>query len=257
MSVQAMNWALEQRLVTDASARHVLLCLANYADKDGRNAFPSVASLGEDTGLSERTVRYKLDSLLAQGAIVLGNQGIARAHIDRADRTPTCYDLAMKRGAKPAPRDDESGEGETRCNGCTSPECTGCNLQQHGVQSVQERGARVAPKPSMNHQGTIKPIQGVDAHQRFPMAEGWSPDDVNLAAQLRMQMVAKELITDALVGEFVAWYSSRPSTADTHAGWCNRLVRWAKRHGRKAEASPQAAPQGADKPNWTTEEVLL
>lgn len=36
MSVQAMTWALEQQVVTDAAMRHVLLCLANYANEAGK-----------------------------------------------------------------------------------------------------------------------------------------------------------------------------------------------------------------------------
>lgn len=33
MSFQSMSWALEQRDIVDATARYVLLVLANYADK--------------------------------------------------------------------------------------------------------------------------------------------------------------------------------------------------------------------------------
>lgn len=140
-----MTWALEQQAVTDASARHVLLCLANYADKDGRAAFPSAVTLSRDTGLSERTVRSKLDLLEAQGAIVKGNQAIAAAYIERADRRPVCYNLVLtladKPGAVTAPRDDERG-----ANGAA----TGCNPCGNGVQSTHERGAATAGNPSFN-----------------------------------------------------------------------------------------------------------
>ena len=65
MSVQAMSWALSLPVQTlkDSSARHVLLCLANYASSNGVGAFPSAKTLTDDTGLSERTVRIKLDLL--------------------------------------------------------------------------------------------------------------------------------------------------------------------------------------------------
>ncbi|WP_220274745.1 helix-turn-helix domain-containing protein [Trinickia dinghuensis] len=140
MSVQAMAWAIEQRVVTDASARHVLLCLANYADKDGRAAFPSAATLSADTDLSERTVRSKLDLLSNVGAIKVGNQAIVAAYIDRADKRPICYDLCVSRGANPAPRVVERGAND---------DVTGCKPRSNGVQSVQERGAAVAPNPSL------------------------------------------------------------------------------------------------------------
>src|SRR5690606_27443181 len=93
MSVQAISWALGQQIVTASSARHVLLCLANYAGEDGRNAFPSIARLCADTGLSERAVRDNLRRLEDAGVIERGNQAIAAAHTDRADRRPTAHEL--------------------------------------------------------------------------------------------------------------------------------------------------------------------
>jgi hypothetical protein len=101
-----MAWAVEQQLVTDAPARHVLLCLSNYAGVDGRGAFPSTATLAHDTGLAERTVRAKLDVLQAMGLIRLGNQMLAAVHIQRADRRPLVYDIVLpeSRGASDAPR---------------------------------------------------------------------------------------------------------------------------------------------------------
>lgn len=132
-----MSWAMQMPKSTlgDASARHVLLCLANYAGQDGRGAFPSAEQLAEDTGLSERTVRYKLDLLEEMGLITRGNQAIAAAYIGRKDRITNVYDLQLKRGAVAAP-----GEG------------TGCSSQQHGVQTTTERGAAAAPNTSGNQE---------------------------------------------------------------------------------------------------------
>jgi Helix-turn-helix domain len=145
MSVQAMTWALEQRFVSDPSARHILLCLANYADKYGKAAFPSVLSLSEDTGLSERTIRYKLDLLQQEGLIRLGNQAISAAYISRHDRRPTVYDLALERGAPDAGR-EVRGANDDR---------TGCKSQHNGVQMTTERGATAAPNPSLIRPLTI------------------------------------------------------------------------------------------------------
>lgn len=117
MSVQAMAWAIEQQEVRDATARHVLLALANYADNEGRSAFPSTAKLERDTGLSESTIRRKLDALEQAGLIEKGNQAIVAAYIDRGDRRPICYDLTMgKRGVVVTPG-DERGVTVTR-TGC-------------------------------------------------------------------------------------------------------------------------------------------
>ncbi|HDS1550643.1 TPA: helix-turn-helix domain-containing protein [Stenotrophomonas maltophilia] len=137
MSVQAMAWAMDQKRIADPAARHVLLCLANYADKDGRGAFPSADSLSQDTGLSVRTVRLKLVQLVEAGLTVKGNQALAAVYINRADRRPVVYDLVMSRDAAAAPREEARGAAD------------GTN----GVQLTAERGAAAAANPSNNHQG--------------------------------------------------------------------------------------------------------
>ncbi len=138
MSVQAISWALGQQRVTAASARHVLLCLANYAGEDGRNAFPSIARLCADTGLSERAVRNNLRDLEEAGVIERGNQAVAAAFIDRADRRPTVYDIRID--------DEERGAGNA------AREATGGISFQNGGHLTTERGAGDAPEPSYNHQ---------------------------------------------------------------------------------------------------------
>lgn len=170
MSVQAMAWALEQEIVEDASARHVLLCLANYADYAGKAAFPSTATLVKHTRLSERTVRAKLDVLVAIGAIRKGKQAVVIAYIDRGDRRPVSYDLVMdSRGVASAPREDERG-----ANGNN----TGCNPCSNGVQSTTSRGAAVAPNPSLtilepsnNHSCAINE-KFEEAWRLYPKREG-------------------------------------------------------------------------------------
>lgn len=140
-----MAWAMEQQAVSDASARHVLLCLANYADHQGKAAFPSTAKLEKDTGLSESTIRRKLDALEEMGMIAKGNQTIVAAYIDRADKRPICYDILMtKPGVTVNPRTKR---------GVTVTEA-GCHGDGDGVSMTTERGVMVTPntsfKPSFN-----------------------------------------------------------------------------------------------------------
>lgn len=188
MSVQSMSWALEQRDIVDATARYVLLVLANYADKNGRGAFPSSASISDDTGLSVRTVKYKLAHLLEIGAIRLGNQAIAGAYIDRHDRRPTVYDLCVERGATPAPGSERGA----------SDDATGCSSRQNGMQTTTERGAGAAPNPSINHQGTVKEPKGAFAD---------AP-----AAQKKVQKFDPRAAKPANV------------SADTWADWCKHRL---------------------------------
>lgn len=136
MSVQAMAWAMDlpQTEVESSTARHVLLVLANYADQEGRHAFPAVSTIARQTGLTVRSIRMTLASLLDLGVIKLGNQAIVAAHIDRADRRPVVYDLCI-----------------TGVN-AVHPAATGCISRPHGVNVATARGEPGSPKPSFNHQ---------------------------------------------------------------------------------------------------------
>ncbi len=68
MSVQAMTAVFEMRGLA-VTERLVLLGFANYADKSGRNSYPSVPTVADDCEVDERTVRRALRRLEARGFI--------------------------------------------------------------------------------------------------------------------------------------------------------------------------------------------
>ncbi|WP_413469699.1 helix-turn-helix domain-containing protein [Pseudomonas tremae] len=240
MSVQAMTWAMSLPIqsLKDSSARHVLLCLANYAGTSGTGAFPAASTLARETGLSERTVRYKLDDLESQGWIKRGNQAIAAVHITRHDRRPVVYDLQLLRGADIAPRTERGADG-----------ATGCNSEQNGVQPGTERGAAAAPDTLLNHQLTEQQqpreisdvideqdkqaLESTDDRQRFALFADWTPDSRYLIAQAQIAGVKPTDISDALIRSFIGWFVAKQNTVDTSAGWCNRLVGWYLRERAK------------------------
>ncbi|ANI54396.1 DNA-binding protein [Pseudomonas sp. DR 5-09] len=241
-----MSWALSlpTQVLKDASARHVLLCLANYAGSNGAGAFPSATTLAQDTGLSERTVRYKLDDLEKSGLIMKGNQAIAAVHIDRHDRRPVVYDLQLLRGANAAPRSDRGAN-----------DGTGCSSKQNGVQPTTERGAAAAPNPSLNHQLTEEQqqreidaalaeqnsaaIESHDDRQRFAMFATWVPNEKALSDQIAIARLPADAIPDAAVRAFMGFFVAKPATVDTSAGWCHRLVQWVKRERVQAAGRGQ------------------
>lgn len=145
MSIQSMSWAIEQQEIKDPIARLVLICMANYADKNGQGIFPSVETLKADTGLSERAIRYKIGVMVDSGVLVAGNPKVVAAYIDRKDKRPMCYDIVMNRGAPHAPG-----------------EAAGCTTCQNGVHVVPERGAPHAPNPSLNLQLTEEHVAAVE-----------------------------------------------------------------------------------------------
>ncbi|MBN3966290.1 helix-turn-helix domain-containing protein [Pseudomonas gregormendelii] len=253
-----MSWALSlpTQSLKDSSARHVLLCLANYAGSNGAGAFPSASTLAQDTGLSERTVRYKLDDLEKSGLIQKGNQAIAAVHIDRHDRRPVVYDLQLSRGANPAPRTKRGAD-----------DATGCNSQQNGVQPGTERGAAAAPNTSINHQGTEQQqrqpiadviaeqdqaaVDALDDRQRFSMFAAWEPNPKSLSDQLAIARLPAEAITEQLLETFLGFYVARPASVQSAAGWCFELVKWAKRDKtRNAGAAAQTDEFDDENTEW-------
>lgn len=263
MSVQAMSWALSLPVQTlkDSSARHVLLCLANYAGSNGTGAFPSASTLAQDTGLSERTVRYKLDDLEQSGLIKKGNQAIAAVHIDRHDRRPVVYDLQILRGANTAPRAKRGAD-----------DATGCNPQQNGVQSGTERGAAAAPNPSLNHQGTEEQqqrelaeliaeqdrqaLEPQDDRQRFAMFAEFVPPEDALQTQLKIAGLPADAMTAELLAGFKGFFVAKASVLDTAAGWCFKLAGWIKRERAQA-AGTIGTDEDSAGDDWAAKGVRL
>jgi hypothetical protein len=243
------------------AARHVLLCMANYAGPEGRGAFPSASTISKQTGLSERTVRLKLDELEKAGWIAEGNQAIAAAYIDRRDRRPVVYDLQLKRGANAAPRKERGAD-----------DGTGCSSQPYGVQEKAERGAAAAPNTPLNHQGTEEQqqrelsdlieeqdrqvIDSLDDRQRFAMFAAWEPDAKGMADQLAIAGLPAESATEDAQRTFKGFFVARSSVVNSAAGWCFEFVKWIKRHRVQAAATP--ADEGAEpQADWAAKGVIL
>lgn len=100
MSWQASAWAMEKGkdYELDAVTRYVLLILANYADKEGNDIYPSLGTLEGDTGLSERTIRRHIKTLIDVGLLDYGDQDVVRNHPKiRADQRPKVYRFVFER----------------------------------------------------------------------------------------------------------------------------------------------------------------
>jgi len=80
MSVQAITWAFGAK-PRNSTAKLVLLCLANYAGKDGQ-CWPGQQTIADDCNMSIRTVRNALSLLVEDGFIV-------RERRSRSDGTRT------------------------------------------------------------------------------------------------------------------------------------------------------------------------
>lgn len=194
MSVQAISWAFDLAPVpVDPSGKpsstcgYVLAGLANHANPDGSNAFPSVRTLMRYTRLSERTVRTCLDRLEAAGIISPCDPAIIAANIRDPRYRPQGWNLnvtlirgdltdddltAMERsypgirarfeathgvqlphpeqsrGATAAPLDNPGSQPASRGATVAPLDAPGVQLTHPRGATDASRGATVAPEPS-------------------------------------------------------------------------------------------------------------
>ncbi|MYS37582.1 helix-turn-helix domain-containing protein [Streptomyces sp. SID4920] len=88
-----MLWAMKAAPVADTTEKLILISLAERADEDGCDAFPSKATLAKDALCDEKTVQRKLGKLVDRKLIGLGDQRAAQ-YIEKRYR-PKVYDLLI------------------------------------------------------------------------------------------------------------------------------------------------------------------
>ncbi|MEW2615165.1 helix-turn-helix domain-containing protein [Streptomyces sp. NPDC047880] len=93
MSLTPMLWAMKAAPVADTTEKLILISLAERADDDGCDAFPSKATLAKDALCDEKTVQRKLKKLVERKLIGRGDQRAAQ-YIEQRYR-PTVYDLLI------------------------------------------------------------------------------------------------------------------------------------------------------------------
>jgi hypothetical protein len=202
----------------NSACAFALVGLANHADPDGTGAFPSVDTLVRYTRLSERTIRTALDRLEEAGLIRPCAPEIVAARIRRADRRPQGWDLDLSqvrddlddgdvaalerqfpglserlRAARGKPADSVPNEvqqphpvDETPVDnrfGGVQPlhpaKSTGCNQFTNGVQLTQERGAAIAPEPSIepSREPSAAPVRTREGEAPGARPEGGGAED--------------------------------------------------------------------------------
>lgn len=93
MALEPILWAMHDSPVNTTTDRMLLAGLAEKADPDGTNAFPSRRTLARIALCDVKTVQRRLASLTERGVITLGDQAAAR-YIP-AHARPKVYDLQI------------------------------------------------------------------------------------------------------------------------------------------------------------------
>lgn len=78
MSWQAVTWVLEQS-EAELGSRLVLLSIASHANREGKNAYPSLDTIARESLLSRREVIYCIQALEEKGELQV-TRGIGRGN---------------------------------------------------------------------------------------------------------------------------------------------------------------------------------
>lgn len=107
MSVRVQSYVWDLNLPT--TDKMVLLILADHADDDGANAWPSVARIARKASISERQVQRILRSLVDAGLVLVERQG-GGGRDQREDRRPNRYTIRLDGVTSASPRPPARGD---------------------------------------------------------------------------------------------------------------------------------------------------
>ena len=152
MSIEAIVWVFKNSNST-LSDRLILIAIANDANAEGENAYPSIRRIAETARLSETQVHRSIKALVACGELGIELRG--GRHRSNLYSLPQMAE--QEKGANLAPFLEQKG---------ANFEEKGCHLVRERVPILQEKGATVAPDPLLpfntdplrdNHTPTYSP----------------------------------------------------------------------------------------------------
>lgn len=139
MSVRVMTQVWDADIST--AEKMVLLIIADHANDDGTNAWPSVATIARKASMSERSVQRHIKSLESAGLLRVEQQAGGNAKM-RNDRRPNRYDLIISALHEVTTRTVESDGVTDETSRGDKQSATGCQMEHDGVTPV-------SPNPSI------------------------------------------------------------------------------------------------------------
>lgn len=225
MSIKIMS-AVFERYPNGGGEMLLALALADHADEDGNNIFPSVKQLAAKTRQSERTVQYQLRRMEESGWLLRVGYGDG----GRSQTTEYRISPLWLKGAEIAPIQKGANDGIKGAN----DDAKGCNPQQERVQPVA---------PAKNRHRTIKEpsvtVIGAGAQKREPnqatvLPDNFEPNDTAaaLAAELGL----------SLASELAAFADHHAANGSTFKDWQAALRTWLRNAARFARRDAGRKP---------------
>jgi len=216
MSIEMTAWALGVPGIP-AAEKLVLIGIASHADRNGDNAWPSIATLAGYANVSERQAKRLVKTLAERGVISIDVQGGGNART-RDDRRPNLYrietmngDMRMFDGVTPTTPRDERGDTQ-RADGVTS--------------SAPRGDTAMSPEPSLNH--PVEP--SADTSPAFDAFWSKYPRKVGRPAALRAWKIATKRTTEGdILGGLVRWVLAWDA-AGTEKTYIPHPTTWLNQH---------------------------
>lgn len=272
MSIEAMVWALNKAPVTDSAALLVLLGLANHANSEGQDAFPSRETLSHYARCSIRTVAVKLKALEDGGIIRRGDQQ-KLAHL-RPDRRPVNYDLnydvqdlhPVGSGYDVQDRDERGAESG---NTAGSPASNGVQPSAHKpsltihepsieVESVETPSFTPPATPPITENPSAEPVMDAEPNhitvslnnvQRLFPGVRWHP---SREVWERARVLYPEVDLGKVVIEYIQKNHRNKSSRPDETQWLSWCAQAHKQHA-EAALRIQAEQKKNERPNsWYT-----
>lgn len=190
MSNIALSWAFKCH-VGNASAKAVLVYLADRADDDGTAAYPKIATIVNVTELSERTVRTALKTLQERGFILRGDQRYARLGKGGRNRLPQycqiVWDLAVESDPSTLEwiKETHTAEHDPKTMGNTVDPAASTIMENGESKDVLPENAGTKPIPSTANLAGLE--KGPEPALQIPQGqhcESCTPSTANAAGLL-------------------------------------------------------------------------
>ena len=205
MSNIALSWAFKCH-VGNASAKAVLVYLADRADDDGTAAYPKIATIVNVTELSERTVRTALKTLQERGFIRRGDQRYARLGKGGRNRLPQycqiVWDLAVESDPSTLEwiKETHTAEHDPKTMGKTVDPEAGTVFENGESKGVTPENAGTKPIPSTANLAGLE--KGPEPALQIPQGqhcESCTPSTAN-AAPPALQISQSCIYKDKKIG---------------------------------------------------------
>ena len=139
MSVKIMGWVWDQKIKPPAK-KMVLLAVADHADHDGDNAWPSVGRIARMVGINPRNAQRYIRQLEEEGYLVIVQQRGGNMNTPD-DRRPNLYRVVLRNGAGDTPESERGGAGDTPRGGAGDTLSVRGTIQTTGAKAPRARDA--------------------------------------------------------------------------------------------------------------------